>query len=307
MQRGPRLCAAPDHAPRHAPRAHAGHAATRCLPVGAGPGRRDGRTPIRSWLRAESLITETLRQEEERFQATLERGMELLEEETGSARAASCRATRVQALRHLRLPGRPHRGHRCAAGPGRPRRLRGGDGAAARAGARRLAGSGEAATERLWFDQRERSGRPSSWATTPSARGRVVALVVDGGHGRGARRRARTRSDPRPHAVLRRVRRPGRRHRHDHRRRRRVAVTDTQKKPGALFVHEGLVARARSQSATRWRRGSTTSAAARSAPTTRRPICCMRRCAGGSDTMWSRRARLVAPERLRFDFRQPTP
>ena len=56
-------------------------------------------------IRAEALITETLKLEETRFKQTLERGLKLLDEETGrlGSRPGSCRRGRLQALRHLRL------------------------------------------------------------------------------------------------------------------------------------------------------------------------------------------------------------
>ena len=43
LQRGPRLRAAPDHAPRHAPRAHDGRARAGDVATGAGAGAPDGR------------------------------------------------------------------------------------------------------------------------------------------------------------------------------------------------------------------------------------------------------------------------
>ena len=62
--------------------------------------------------RAEGLITETLRLEEGRFQKTLARGLSLLEEATGALCEGRYprRRDRLQALRHLRLPARPHAG-----------------------------------------------------------------------------------------------------------------------------------------------------------------------------------------------------
>ena len=86
----------------------------------------------------------------------------------------------------------------------------------------------------------------------------------------------------------------------------RVAVTDTQKQAGDLFVHHGTVEQGTLKAGdARWRSRSITRGAARSAPTTRRPTCCTRRCARCSARMsprrarWSRRPaalRLLAPE-----------
>jgi alanyl-tRNA synthetase len=49
LERGPRLCAAPDHAPRHAPRPHAGRDRAGDVEAGAGAGPPDGRRPIPNW------------------------------------------------------------------------------------------------------------------------------------------------------------------------------------------------------------------------------------------------------------------
>ena len=111
-----------------------------------------------------------------------------------------------------------------------------------REGARLLGGSGEAATETIWFGLREKVGATSSSATRPrtpkawsprwsTTASRSTALK----QGRERRRRAQ------PDAVLRRERRSGRRHRRDDRRRRALRVTDTQKKLGDLFAHLGTV------------------------------------------------------------------
>ena len=48
-------------------------------------------------------------------------------------------------------------------------------------------------------------------------------------------------------------------------------------------------------------------AAPTSARITRRRICCMRRCAGGSARMCTQKGSLNAPDRLRFDVSQPRP
>ena len=63
-------------------------------------------------VRAEALITETLKLEETRFRKTLERGLAILDEESRGlkqGRQAQGR-DRVHALRHLRLSARPHAG-----------------------------------------------------------------------------------------------------------------------------------------------------------------------------------------------------
>ena len=90
-------------------------------------------------VRAQPLITETLKLEEGRFKKTLGTGLKLLEDETKGLSAGGTLQgrRRLQALRHLRLPARPDAGR-----PARPRYrggyggLREGDGRAARQGAR---------------------------------------------------------------------------------------------------------------------------------------------------------------------------
>ena len=51
VERGPRLCAAPDHAPRDAPRAHDGRARAADVSAGAGAGAPDGRRLSRTGAR----------------------------------------------------------------------------------------------------------------------------------------------------------------------------------------------------------------------------------------------------------------
>ena len=92
-------------------------------------------------VRAQPLITETLKLEESNFKQTLDRGLRLLEEETarlGAGRALP-RRDRVPAIRHLRVPARFDRGR--AARPGTQRRnsrFRHSDGTPARRGAEEL-------------------------------------------------------------------------------------------------------------------------------------------------------------------------
>ena len=113
-------------------------------------------------VRAEALITETLRLEETRFRRTLARGLTLLDEATGDldSRRDARRRRRLPALRHLRLPARPDAGR--AEGSAASRVDTAGFSAAmekqkeeARAS---WAGSGEAQTEPIWFKLRETLG-----------------------------------------------------------------------------------------------------------------------------------------------------
>ena len=178
---------------------------------------------------------------------------------------------------------------------GGPGRVRGGDGTSSGARARAAwAGSGEAATERVWFEikekvgateflgysHRDRRGRRSSrwWSTARrcDARrpGTEVAVVLNQTpfYGESGGQVGDTGVITGPDGL-------------------RIVVTDTQKKLGDLFVHLGRVEAGEARvgdagGGRRWiMRG-----AARSARTTRRRICCTRRCGGGSARMSRRRA-----------------
>ena len=168
-------------------------------------------------VRAEALITETLKLEETRFRRTLERGLAILEEETAGlqARRSAQRRNRFHAVRYLWLPARPHPGraqiprHR-----GRRRRLSTRDGAPARNGAGLMGGL-----------RRSRHRRGVVCAARQGRRHRVSRLRdrnrAGRGYGAGARRPrsrsawagAKRRRGAQPDAVLRRIRRPGRRYR----------------------------------------------------------------------------------------------
>ena len=135
-------------------------------------------------IRAEPLITETLKLEETRFRKTLERGLSILDEETRSLTRGPepLGRDRLHALRHLRLPARSHAGCAEARGIGvdtdtfkaameRQRQM-------ARAA---WSGSGEAATETVWFGVKERVGATEFLGyDTETAEGLVVALLKDG-------------------------------------------------------------------------------------------------------------------------------
>jgi alanyl-tRNA synthetase len=136
-------------------------------------------------VRAESLITETLRLEERRFRRTLARGLGLLDEATASL-AAGGSLDGETAFRLYDTYGFPldlTQDALKARGIGVDT-----DGFAAamerqRAEARaNWAGSGEAATETVWFAIRERVGATEFLGyETEAAEGVVAALVKDGG------------------------------------------------------------------------------------------------------------------------------
>ena len=133
----------------------------------------------------------------------------------------------LHALRHLRLPDRPHPGDLPGRGlvacRRRARGVRGGDGGPARARARGGALVRRGATPRgdgsveVYRQLSAQIARPEFLGYTQLATpARILALVGEraaahrGGAGPGRR------GHPRPHARLRRVGRPGRRHRRHH-------------------------------------------------------------------------------------------
>ncbi len=135
-------------------------------------------------VRAQALIEETLKLEETRFKATLERGLRLLEDET--ARLADGAALPGEiAFRLYDTFGFPlDLTQDALRSQGRTVDTAGFDAAMAhqREEARRnWAGSGEAATEQVWFELRERLGATEFLGyATEQAEGVVRALVVDG-------------------------------------------------------------------------------------------------------------------------------
>ncbi len=134
--------------------------------------------------RAEALITETLRLEESRFKATLDRGLRLLEEETGTVADGGALPGEV-AFKLYDTYGFPlDLTQDVLRGQGKTVDTAGFDAAMdrQRAEARRSwAGSGDSATEQIWFDIRERVGATDFLGyETERAEGEVLALVVDG-------------------------------------------------------------------------------------------------------------------------------
>ncbi|VAW10599.1 Alanyl-tRNA synthetase [hydrothermal vent metagenome] len=134
--------------------------------------------------RAEALITETLALEESRFARTLERGLKILEDETKNLTSGACLAGDVafklydtygfpldlteDALRNRGI-GVDKSGFEVAM-------------AAQKAEARAAwSGSGDVATETVWFTLRERHGATEFLGyETDMAEGQVLAMVTDG-------------------------------------------------------------------------------------------------------------------------------
>ncbi|MBV9705321.1 MAG: alanine--tRNA ligase [Methylobacteriaceae bacterium] len=196
-------------------------------------------------VRSEGLITETLRGEETRFRATLARGLAILDEETRDL-ALGTRLSGEIAFKLYDTYGFPLDLTQDAL------RARGigvdTDGFAVamerqRAEARKAwAGSGEAATEAIWFAIREKVGATEFLGyETESAEGAVVDLVRDG------EEVLRLAEGEKGVVILNQtpfygesggqvgdtgvMMAPGVRFR----------VTDTQKHLGDLFIHEGVV------------------------------------------------------------------
>ncbi|MEE8275169.1 MAG: alanine--tRNA ligase [Alphaproteobacteria bacterium] len=135
-------------------------------------------------VRAQPLITETLKLEEARFKQTLERGLTLLEEATAELAEGAPLSGEV-AFKLYDTYGFPlDLTEDVLRGQGRGVEHTGFDAAMERQRAEARAawaGSGEAATERVWFEIREEAGAGEFVGyETGAAEARVVALVVDG-------------------------------------------------------------------------------------------------------------------------------
>jgi alanyl-tRNA synthetase len=135
-------------------------------------------------IRAQALITETLKLEESRFKQTLERGLKLLDEETAKLGASGSLNGEV-AFRLYDTFGFPlDLTQDALKARGIDVDLDGFNKAMdrQRAEARKAwSGSGEAATEAVWFETREKVGASEFLGyDTERAEGEIVALLVDG-------------------------------------------------------------------------------------------------------------------------------
>ncbi len=134
--------------------------------------------------RAEPLIVETMRLEEDRFKAMLERGLGLLSEETRRLGEGGALPGDV-AFKLYDTFGFPlDLTQDALREEGRTVDVAGFDVAMQEQRTRARAawaGSGDAATERIWFDVREQTGATEFLGyTTESSEGEIVALVADG-------------------------------------------------------------------------------------------------------------------------------
>ena len=261
--------------------------------------------------RAEALIAETMRLEEERFKAMLDRGLGLLAEETGRLGEGGTLAGDV-AFKLYDTFGFPlDLTQDALREQGKRVDIAGFDAAMAEQRIRARAawaGTGDAATERVWFDLRERLGGTEFLGySTETAEAEILAIVVDG------------ESVPTAAAgqtvalVLNQtpfyaesggqvgdtgtIVAPG----------VTVEVTDTQKRLGDLFVHigqlvEGEIAPGLAVAATvdHARRG-----AIRAHHSATHLLHAALRDRLGAHV--AQKGSLNAPERLRFDVSQPTP
>jgi alanyl-tRNA synthetase len=196
--------------------------------------------------RAEALLTETFRLEEERFKATLDRGLKLLEDETDQLGEGQALPGDI-AFRLYDTYGFPlDLTEDILRGQGRSVDNAGFDAAmdAQRAAARKAwAGSGEAATEEVWFDIRDQHGATEFLGyDTESAEGKVVAIVVDGLPVEtapvGAEASIVVNQTPFYGESGGQMGDTGEMRVHDG---ARVTVADTEKHLGALHVHRGTV------------------------------------------------------------------
>ncbi|WP_354080634.1 alanine--tRNA ligase [Constrictibacter sp. MBR-5] len=262
--------------------------------------------------RANALIAETLKFEEERFKQTLDRGLRLLDEATGTLPEGGKLAGEV-AFKLYDTFGFPlDLTQDVLRGRGLGVDTEGFNAAMEkqREDARKAwAGSGEAATEAVWFDLRERLGATEflGYAET-AAEGQVKALLLDG------KEVARAETGAEVAIIVNQtpfygesggqVGDTGAMFTAEG---AEIAIRDTQKKVGDLFVHSGTVTRgalavgdavemrvdAQRRDATRRHHSATHLLHA-----------ALRRHLG---THVAQRGSLVSPDRLRFDISHPKP
>ena len=263
-------------------------------------------------VRAEALITDTLRLEESRFRRTLERGLRLLEDAAASIPAGGVLDGET-AFRLYDTYGFPlDLTQDALRAKGLTVDVDGFNRAMARQkeeARRAWAGSGETATESLWFRIRDEIGAGEFLGyEVERAEGKVLALVVDGARTEAAAAGQQVaivcNQTPFYGESGGQVGDTGRIIASDG---ARVAVLDTQKKPGDLIVHLGVVEAGTLKVGTDVvldvdSRRRTEIRANHSA--THLLHAALRKYLGDHVTQ---KGSLVAPDRLRFDISHPKP
>ncbi|NGM18782.1 alanine--tRNA ligase [Roseomonas stagni] len=263
-------------------------------------------------LRAEALVTETLRLEETKFRSLLERGLGLLADESGRLGEGGTLPGDV-AFKLYDTYGFPlDLTQDALRGEGKTVDTAGFEAAMAeqkRRARAAWAGSGEAATETLWFDLKEKLGASEFLGySTETAEGEILAIVANGQvvesavagtevsvilnqtpfYAESGGQVGDTGLISAGEAC-------------------RIIVRDTQKKLGDLFVHVGVVAHGEAkvglavQAEVDHARRSTIRAHHSATHLLHEAL---RRRLG---THVAQKGSLNAPDRLRFDVSQPTP
>jgi alanyl-tRNA synthetase len=258
------------------------------------------------------MVVETLKLEETRFRQTLDRGLKLLDEEIAKL-AAKAPLPGDVAFRLYDTFGFPlDLTQDILRGQGRSVDLQGfEDGMAKqRAAARKAwAGSGEAATEKLWFEIRDRVGATDFLGyATEQAEGVVTALLKDGREvealAAGERGMAIANQSPFYGESGGQMGDTGILFAADG---TEFVVEDTQKKLGDMHVHIGQVTKGRLAKGMAIEMsvdGSRRSALRANHSATHLLHEALRRTLGDHVTQ---KGSLVAPDRLRFDFSHPKP
>ncbi len=262
--------------------------------------------------RAEALVTETLRLEETRFRETLVRGLRLLDDELDRIGSAKALPGEV-AFKLYDTYGFPLDLTQDALRPkGITVEQEGFDRAMARQreDARRAwSGSGEKATEAVWFELREEHGATEFLGyETETAEGKIVAIVVDGAPvekvGAGAEAVIITNQTPFYGESGGQVGDTGLLFNGSG---AEFPVSDTQKKLGDMIVHTGRLARGELKvgDVVEMKVDSARRTATRANHSATHLLHeALRRVLGPHVTQ---KGSMVAPERLRFDFSHPKP
>ncbi|MGB5949746.1 MAG: alanine--tRNA ligase, partial [Parvibaculum sp.] len=262
--------------------------------------------------RAEALVTETLKLEETRFRETLVRGLRLLDDELDRIGSAKVLPGEV-AFKLYDTYGFPLDLTQDALRPkGITVEQAGFDRAMARQreDARRAwSGSGEKATETVWFELREEHGATEFLGyETETAEGKIVAIVVDGAPvdkvGAGAEAAIITNQTPFYGESGGQVGDTGLLFNGSG---AEFPVSDTQKKLGDMIVHVGRLARGELKvgDVVEMKVDSARRTATRANHSATHLLHeALRRVLGPHVTQ---KGSMVAPERLRFDFSHPKP